>query len=148
MKRFAFALETLLNYRTHLEEAEKTRLTQAHFLLKQEQMRLEQLLRRHLETMKSLTQHRRDCAEYSEIRLHTLFLDRTRKEIGECNMEIGRLEKELQARLRAYADASRGRKVMENLKSRRRRQFDVALDRDEQKLIDELVVSRYSHKNS
>jgi flagellar biosynthesis chaperone FliJ len=40
----------------------------------------------------------------------------------------------------------RGKKMIENLKIKREKEFLTSLDRTEQKSVDEIVVTRYAHK--
>ena len=43
-------------------------------------------------------------------------------------------------------EAMRDKKMIENLRSKREKEFLTALERTEQKSVDEIVVTRYAHK--
>ncbi len=146
MKGFSFSLETLLRHRGNIEEREKTILSRIRFNLQNEQLRREQVVRKHLEALGELEALRRVNSEQDEIRLYYPYLERLRREADAIDGNIVRLEKELQEQKNAVLAASRNKKVIETLKARKRTEFMTELNRQDQKTVDEIVVSRLGRR--
>jgi flagellar FliJ protein len=143
MKKFSFNLETLLRHRKNIEEREKTALSRVQYCLQSEQQRRDQISRKNVETLSELETLRRECAAQEELRLYYPYLDRLRHEAEASAQNIVKLEKELQDQKTVVLTASRNKKVIEILKSRKKSEFLIEADRQEQKVIDEMVVTRF-----
>jgi flagellar protein FliJ len=142
MKKFSFNLENLLQHRKNLEEREKTALSRIQYNLQNEQNRRDQILARNLEALAELEALRRSNSTQDELRLYYPYLDRLKHEADKSAQNIVRLEKELQEQKSVVLVASRNKKVIETLKSRKKAEHMLEADRQEQKFIDEVVVSR------
>lgn len=142
MKKFSFNLENLLRHRRNIEEREKTALSRIQFNLLTEQRKREQIARKNLEALVELESLRRASAGQEELRFYYPYLERLRHEAELSDQSIVRLEKELHEQKSAVLTASRNKKVIEILKSRKKSEFLAEVDRQEQKAIDEMVVSR------
>jgi flagellar protein FliJ len=142
MKKFSFNLETLLRHRKNIEEREKTALSRIQYSLQSEQQRRDWISRKNVETLSELETLRRERAAQEELRLYYPYLDRLRHEAEASAQNIVKLEKELQEQKTVVLTASRNKKVIEILKSRKKSEFLIEVDRQEQKVIDEIVVTR------
>lgn len=142
MKKFSFNLENLLRHRKNLEEREKTALSRIQYALNSEQKHRDQIFARNLEALSELEELRRSSATQDELRLYYPYLDRLRHEAEATSKIIVGLEKELHEQKSAVLVASRNKKVIETLKSRKKSEYMLEADRQEQRSIDEMVVSR------
>jgi flagellar export protein FliJ len=144
MKKFSFNLETLLRHRKYLEEKERHELSRLYFAWQSEQNQRQSLERKYLETLVELAQRRQGDLDHKEMSWFYLYLDRLRMELEQSAQRILRVEKQIQTQQAAALEASKKRKVVDALKTRRHRRHIVAEDREEQKAVDELVVTRYA----
>ncbi len=146
MKKFSFNLETLLRHRGNIEERERTVLSRIQFDLQNERQRREQIAQKHMETLGELEALRRTRTEQDELCFYYPYLDRLRHEAETSDKSIVRLQKELHEQKNAVLVASKNKKVIETLKTKKRSEFITEADRQEQKAIDEIVVSRHGRK--
>jgi flagellar FliJ protein len=147
MKRFLFTLETLLIHRTNIEEKERTVLSRINFNLQTENQLRESLKRKTEEAILELSRKRSENADREEIGCYYPYLDRLRYEADQCEKRIVQLQGELEAQKARVMEASRNRKLIDTLKKRRKGEYLDACDREQQKEIDELVVSRFALKD-
>jgi flagellar export protein FliJ len=59
---------------------------------------------------------------------------------------IVELEKHLEAQKQKMIKASRDKQMIENLKKKRKKEYIIAIEQEEQKTIDEIVVTRFALK--
>ena len=146
MKKFAFRLETLLHYRKNLEEKEQAVLFQLFSRLQRESNHLQDLQAKHQETLKELTQMRAEGAVYGETSWFYLYLDRLRFEMRRSSERIRQLEQDIQEQKAVLVEASKKKKILDSLKTKEKKAFISAVDKQEQKAVDEIVVIRFPHK--
>ena len=87
------------------------------------------------------------CADKSrdkELTWFHLYMNRLTWEIGECDRGLARLKTAIEVQKEAVIAASKNRKTIASMKAKKEREFFVELDRQEQKEIDDLVVTHYS----
>jgi flagellar FliJ protein len=144
MKRFFFSLENLLLHRTNIEEKERILLSRIHFNLQAEHEQRESLKRKTEETVLELARKRAENAEQEEIGCFYPYLERLRYESEQCEKRIDQLQKDFDAQKVKVIEASKNRKLIDTLKRRRKGEYLEACDREEQKEIDEMVVSRFA----
>jgi len=148
MKKFSFKLETLLQYRTNIEEKERLALSRLNFMLQAEIGQRERLRAIERETLAQLTLERSGAGQEAESRWYYPYLDRLRLEIERSSLRITNLEKEVDAQKLVVIEASKKKKVLDTLKTKRVKEFTAAVEKQEQKAVDEIVVTRYAHKES
>jgi len=146
VRKFAFNLETLLRHRTNLEERERELLGAIYNRLQVEIGRMDRLRAKHAEVRSQLS--RQELREYDarEIGWYCTFLRRLDHEMEQTARRIQNLRQELEAQMVAWIERSKDKKVLENLRQRKERDYRKAMDRIEQKDIDELVVTRYARE--
>jgi flagellar FliJ protein len=147
MKKFAFNLETLLRHRNNLEEKERNELSRITFVYQTEVNRREEIRKRLKETSMELAQLRREKADSEEIAWFYPYIDRLRHEIGESDKRIAQLQQDLQAQKLVVIEAIKKKRVLDSLKTRKRREYNLAVERQEQKTVDELVITRFARKD-
>ncbi len=147
MKKFAFRLETLLRYRKNLEEKEQAALFQLHSRLQRENNHLQDLQRKHQEILAELTEQRLAGADYGETSWFYIYLDRLRFEMRRSAERINRLEQDIQNQKTVLVEASKKKKILDSLKTKEKKTFVTAVEKQEQKSVDDLVVIRFPFKN-
>lgn len=147
MKKFAFHLETLLRFRKNLEEKEQAELFRLFACLQRENNYFEELQRKHQETLIGLTDHRKAGADSTDSNWFYRYLDRLRYEMKLSKDRTARLEQDIQEQKAILIEATKKKKVLDSLKTREKKAFVSAVEKQEQKAVDELVVIRFPHKN-
>ncbi len=147
MKRFVFNLETLLRHRENLEEKERNELARLRYLRQTEVNNRERLRRCLGENLRELCRLRSLDANSEEILWFYPYLDRLRYEIGLSEKTIAQLDKEVEKQLGVVIEATKKKKVLDSLKSRRLKEYNLGVERQEQKNVDEIVVTRYARKD-
>jgi flagellar export protein FliJ len=148
LAQFVFNLETLLRHREEVEQREREALFHLNYKYQMELRARESLDNKFQETMKELALKRAENAPHSELDWFYLYLDRLTLEIEECEKRLAQLRSEVEAQKEIVIDASKKRKTLSAMKAKKQKEFLAALDKKEQKEVDELVVARYSVKES
>jgi len=146
MKKFSFRLETLLQHRHHLEEKERTKFSAIRNELLAEVDHIQALRTTQAQALAELAQTKSGDCDAQEITWHYRFLDRIALELERSARRIAELEGKLEIQKQVMIEAMRDKKMIENLRSKREKEFLTALERAEQKSVDEIVVTRYAHK--
>jgi flagellar FliJ protein len=146
MKKFVFRLETLLHHRRNIEERERIKFSRIRSELLAELKHLEMLEAKHAETRSELASEESGECDSREISWFYRFLDRLSLEMATSRGRIAQLERELEVQKQIMIEASRDKKMIENLRLKKHKEFFVSLERQEQKSVDELVVTRFALK--
>ncbi len=148
MKRFAFNLETLLRHRKNLEEKERVALSRIYSQLQNEVNRRNELLVKQNEVLAELSDKRSTGSDCEEMHWFYPYLKRLEVELGVCAKQIALLEETFEAQRRLVVQASQNRKVLDSLKSKKEKEFNTDIEKQEQKAIEELVTVKFSHKGT
>lgn len=143
MPKFLFSLETLLRHRDDIEQRERDELLRLTYKYQTELRHRDDLTHKFRETMKALSNHRSENADGQEINWFYLYLNRLTQEIGESEKCIARLQSEVQTQKEVVIEASKKKKVLASLKSKKEKEFTLEMERQEQKEIDDMVIARY-----
>jgi flagellar FliJ protein len=146
MKKFVFRLETLLYHRRSIEERERIKFSRIRGELLAELDHLETLQAKHAETRSELALKKSGECDSREISWFYRFLDRLSLEMAVARERIAQLEQELEVQKQIMIEASRDKKMIENLRLKKEKEFLVSLERQEQKSVDEIVVTRFAFK--
>ena len=146
MKKFLFSLETLLQYRRNLEEMERTKFSRIRGELLAALAHRESLCARQARTFSELTLEKMGGCDSQEIDWFYRFLDRLAYEIKRSAKQIAELEKQLEKQKEIMIETSRAKKIIENLEQKKKKEFLSSLERQEQKSVDEMVVTRFALK--
>jgi flagellar FliJ protein len=146
MKKFSFRLETLLQHRHKVEERERTKFSNIRGELLAALDHMQMLRAKHAQMLYELAQKKCGNCDSQEITLYYRFLDRLDHELEQAAKRIAEIEGRLETQKRVMIEASRDKKMIENLRNKREKEFHTALEKDEQKSIDEMVVTRYALK--
>jgi flagellar FliJ protein len=148
MKKFSFSLETLLRHRRNTEEKERTALARLHCDVQSEQRRDAEIEQKRMQTLREMAEIGGPASAQQDMALFYPYLDRLRYESEHTRRNIGRLERELQAQRAVVMRASKDKKVIETLKTRKQREYTEELEKDQQKAQDELAVSRFVRRST
>jgi flagellar protein FliJ len=146
MKKFSFRLESLLQHRNHLEEKERNKFTGIRNQLLVETENIQALRTKQAEALAELGRRKSGICDEQEIKWHYRFLDRIALELEQAARRIAELEGKLEIQKQIMIEAMRDKKMIENLRSKREKEFLTSIERTEQKSVDEIVVTRYAHK--
>jgi flagellar FliJ protein len=146
LPKFKFSLETLLRHRENLEQNARDELLRLTYNYQVELGRRNELRAKSHETLKELSLKRAENAASEELDWFYLYLNRLSQEIRESTKRLEQLDSEVQAQKLVVIEAKKKRKTLDLMKDRKKRQFDFALEKQEQKEIDELVVTRFSRR--
>jgi flagellar export protein FliJ len=143
LAKFRFSLETLLRHRENLEQNARDELLRLTYNYQVEVGRRDELRARFHETMEELSLKRAENTASEELEWFYLYLNRLTQEIRESTKRLEQLDSEVQAQKIVVIEASKKRKTLDLMKAKKEKQFAFALGKQEQKEIDELVVTRF-----
>jgi flagellar protein FliJ len=146
MHKFKFSLETVLRHRETLEQNEKDELLRRLYRFQTELGRRNELNSRLAATVNGLSLKRAANVDHNELNWHYLYIDRLAVEIKQSEKRLSELDKQVQEQKEAVIEATKKRKIISSLKSKKEKEFIFELERQEQKDIDDLVVTRYAKK--
>jgi len=141
--KFLFSLETLLRHREDIEQRERDELFRLNYQYQTELRHRDDLTAKFRETMHELSLKRSENSGDQEINWFYLYLNRLTHEIGESEKRLAQYQAEVQAQKEVVIEASKKKKVLASLKSKREKEFIVATEKQEQKEVDDLVITRY-----
>jgi flagellar FliJ protein len=147
MKKFSFRLETLLQHRAHREEQEREKFTRMRNEVLAGIAHRDALTASQAQTMKELGEAQCAHCDPQEVQWYERFLEYLKEEIKRSITRLAELEKKLEAQKQVMIAASRDKKIIENLKKKKILEFKFAMEREEQKMVDETVVTRYATKS-
>jgi flagellar FliJ protein len=136
--RFKFALETLLKYRKSIEDQCRIELAS----LREKQFREEEKLfkiRDAQRTMQSKLQEKKNYLLYLDNLSQQSVIQR--KVISELNNKV------IEARDKLI-EASRSKKIIEKLRDKKFKQYNQDLLKQENKVVNEIVTTRFARKDS
>lgn len=144
MPKFLFSLETLLCYRESMEQKERDALFRLTSQYQIECRRHDDLTIKLQETMSDLSLKHAENADHQELTWFYLYLDRLTFEVRECEKGLSQLRLEVQAQKEVVMESSKKRKILATMKEKKQKEYTVALEKQEQKEIDELIIARYA----
>lgn len=144
MPKFTFSLETLLRHREDIEEREREELFRITYKHQVELNLRDGLTAKFQETMNEIALKCEKNVMDQELHWAYLYLKRLSHEINECEKRLAQLRSEVQAQTEVVIEASKKRKTLASMKEKKEKEFIVAMEKQEQKEIDDLVVTRYA----
>ncbi len=148
MKRFKFSLETLLKYRINIEKKKKEDWARAKKERVEAEERLEQIYREERERRKVL-----ESLMEGEIDLK--FFNLTQRYIGQL-MRLEKIQSKIveekkkieEEKLKEWIEARKSKKVLENYREKKWKEYLYELDKEEQKIVDDIFLnSKRYHEN-
>ena len=147
MAKFRFGLQTLLQHREDVEEKERDELFRRTYHYQVEFQRRNELAMKFQETMRELSQKRSENIPHRELDFFYKYLDRLTREIRESEKRLLKLQAEVQSQKEVAIEASKNKKTLATMRAKKKQEFIAALDSQEQKDVDELIITRYTSKD-
>ncbi len=144
MAKFLFSLETLLRHREDMEQRERDELFRLTYRYQNELRNRENLTVKFQETMKELALKRAENEATGELSFFYLYLKRLTHEIGESEKRLLQLQSEVRAQRDVVIEATKKKKTLAAMKAKKEKEFTLEMEKQEQKEVDELVVTRYA----
>lgn len=144
MPKFTFTLETLLRHREDIEQRERDALLRMNYKYQVELDHRNDLTARFHETMKEIALKCEKNDIDQELNWYYLYLNRLTYEIGESEKRLLQLQAEIQAQKEIVIEAAKKRKTLASMKAKKEKEFIFEMEKQEQKTIDDLVVTRYA----
>jgi flagellar FliJ protein len=138
-----FKLEAVLNHRLHREEVARKRYADAVRELRRQQDRLTQIEITRREYREALRRKQSDGYAVAEIILYARYLTRLDTEIQTQAEVVRKHMKAKEKERQLLMTALKERKVIEKLKEHYVRQMEIEERGREQKLINDVAISRY-----
>ena len=148
MPRFLFSLETLLRHRENIEQKEQEELFRLNYRHQSELRHREDLSLKYRETLNDLARKQMEHSDHQELNWFYLYINRLTREIAESEKRLAQLEIEVRAQKEVVIEASKKRKVLASLRSKKEREFVLATEKQEQKDVDDLVITRFPGRGS
>ncbi len=146
LAKFLFSLETLLQHRENVEQKERDELLRLTYRYQLELHCRSDLAAKFKETMNELSLKRANNSAHQELNWFYLYLNRLTFEIGECEKRLSQLQSQVQAQKEVVIEATKKKKILATMKAKKEKEYIVALEKQEQKEVDELVVMRHAAK--
>lgn len=143
MKRFAFKLEPLFDYRKRLEEISRKEFSEALKKLDEEEARLSLLRDVYKKTSAEIDGLKERGAPFGEIDLYYSYAAGLKKHIADQERIIREVRKALERKRAELHQASKNKKVIETIKEKSYNSHMEMMNKLEQKASDDLVTSRF-----
>ena len=143
MKQFRFRLETLLRFRVLQEEQAQLALVQATVRLRQAQDKLQNMKDKFTTNTNVLRECQQKGVNIEILKQYSDYLDKIKRDIAGQESAVAQANAERQEKLRILEEAMKQRKLVENLKAKRRMQYNIEALQEEQKLLDEMGIQIY-----
>jgi len=142
MGGFVFRLAKVLRYREHLEKAARQRLRKAREeCALGERALMDMNLKRDL-TEECCARQEEQGMEVAAYQLYRAFIEQISRKIEGANQSLEEAKEAVRAMERAWLKASSNKKSLDNLRERQFLGYGEVQAREEQKLLDELVILR------
>ena len=138
IRAFQFELEGVLSYRRMIEEDARRDFITAQRRHDEAAEALARLFRYREDAQDDLAGHEGGTFDVPEVLRYHDYLKGLVERIAGAQVELASLEREKNARRNVLAEASKGRKVIEKVRHRRREMWRKASERAEQKETDEV----------
>lgn len=148
MARFLFSLETVLRHRENIEQKERDVLLRLTYKYQMELHYREDLSAKKQETINDLSVKRNENPANPELNYFYLYINRLTYEADRCEKRLEELRAQIQTQKEVVLEASKKKKTLATMKAKKEKEFIVAQEKQEQKEVDELVVTRYSTRES
>lgn len=147
MKKFIFSLQFLLDYRKRKEDVVKRKLAEIQKRWEKEKEILEKMKIERTNYEEEL--RRRELSmeiEIPEILLYQSHLDRITYQIKRQTREVDKLFLEMEKERKQLREASKKRKVVEELRKRSWQGWALNMEKLEQQDIDEIAIAKFNFR--
>ncbi len=146
MKKFKFKLETVLNVKERKEEQLKHELLKLQALKIQEEQFLAEVKEKRAYISREKSNENKKGTDIQSLIHFEQYLGVLLKKIDDAKKNIKVLEKKADIKREEVVEASREKKVFEKLKEKQFGEFQRVVNENEQKVLDEMAVSKFNRK--
>ncbi len=139
MKPFRFRLERILRFKGQVEQQKKLILSERNEGLRQENNRLSDLTTKRQEHSRKYGRLFKGIIDINSLKTALSFLNKIKGDVVLQTKKVENSEKEVENAKLHLQDSMRDRKKFENLKDRKRREYDFEANREERKELDEFA---------
>ncbi len=143
MRRFQFKLQRLLDFRKIREEQAQAEFAKATRVFLHEKEKLQQMQTVLTETLNGMKEEQAKQSSSIMLKMFQEYIDTTREGIRLQGAKVIAAGERRQKCLKAFEEASRRRKVVDNLRDKRLQQYQEEVLQEEQAFLDELAGQRY-----
>ncbi len=137
-----FKLQKVLEYRERVLKLEEKKLLEMQAQLKQLKLRQEGLISEIGEKSKEITELKKK-GDFKFVSMYENFLEKLKAELNILNIQINNFTNEVDKQKKIVVEALNGKKIMESLKDKHLENYKEFLKKEELKMIDELVITRF-----
>jgi flagellar FliJ protein len=142
MGRFVFRLEKVLRYREHLEKNARQKLRRAREVCASKERALRDVILQRYLAEKRCAGEEEKGLEVATYHLYRNFIEHLSRELEDASQSLQGAKEEVRAVEKAWLIASSNKKSLENLRERQFSSQKETQEREDQKLLDELVILR------
>lgn len=146
MKKFIFKLETVLNVKERREEQLKHELMKLQALKIQEEQLLGEVKEKRAYISRQKSDENKQGTDIQNLIYFEQYLGVLLKKIDDTKKSIKVLEEKADIKRVEVVEASREKKVFEKLKEKQFGEFQRIVIQNEQKVLDEMAVTRFNRK--
>ena len=142
MKPFSFRLDSLLNYRNYLEKRAQRNLVNAineYIGLERE---IERLSKKRVEVAEKCSKESVKGMDIPKYDVYRFFIQKVTDDLAKISMSLEKAEEKIKEKKAALKGESIKKKALETLKDLRRKKYMFRLKSEEQKTLDELVITK------
>lgn len=142
MNPFSFRLERLLKYRSHLEKMAQRNLFRANNEVMVGQKAIEKLVESRMEIARKCSEERFRGMNVPQYQIYRSFLKKLDDDLVRAHMNLREAEEKVKAKKEALKKETIKKKTLEALKDYQLKTYMTRLEREEQKIMDELAIIR------
>jgi flagellar FliJ protein len=146
MKRFSFRLDSILGYRRYQEKRAHRDLVNARHEQEQRNRAAKQLADKRMEAAEDCTEEGFKGMDVPRYHLYKSFLLRLNKDINKAHRKLRQGEEEIHAKQSVLKRRSVEKKSLEVLRDLKVKAYNLSIEQEEQKAMDELVILRKDRK--
>ncbi len=142
MKRFSFRLDSILGYRRYQEKRAQRDLVNARHEQAQRNRAAEQLADKRMEAAEACTEEGFEGMDVPRYHLYSSFLRSLNKDIHKAHLKLRQGEEDIHAKQAVLTTRSVEKKSLEVLRDLKVKAYNLSIEQEEQKAMDELVILR------
>ena len=142
MKPFSFRLESLLNYRNYLEKRAQWNLVNSINEYIGLERKIERLSKKRIEVAEKCSKEGLKGMDVPKYHIYRYFIQKITDDLAGASMDLEKTEEKIKEKKAVLKGESTKKKSLETLKELRRKKYMLRLELEEQKTLDELVITR------
>lgn len=144
--KFHFRLETLLNWKKGLEEQSRIILIRKIEELKRREEKIQYMIKKRINQYKKFEERLKEGIESHEYLIYQQFSEKSYEDLSEQIRSKNDQEYEIEQERENLIEMTKEKKILERLKEKRLMRFNYHQEKNEQKLLDELVLRKHAPK--